>query len=885
MSTHFMTSHTPPLLTALLLTLLPLWITTAQMTGSGTPSTRSSHTLHALRIANGGVTVDGRLTEDAWHTAVPTDSFNQKEPVEGGTPLERSEVRLAYDDEAVYFGARLFVRHPDSIQAIVSRRDNVGNSERILFSIDTYNDSRTAYTFGVTATGVRIDYYHAEDKEFSRDYTFDPVWEATTSIDSTSWYAELRIPFSQLRFTSQEVQQWGLNMNRYIPSTNEDIYWVVIPKNATGWSSRFGSITGIAGVTAHRPIELVPYVAGEALQRSSGDDWSPFERNTRTARIGLDMKMGLSNALTLDATIHPDFGQVEADPAEVNLSAYETYFSERRPFFTEGSQLLSGIGPAYFYSRRIGAAPKGGVDADHVSMPTSTAILGAAKVSGRLASGLSLAALSAVTAREYAETYDGDSQRRGEWEVEPLTGFAVARIQQEFGPAASTAGAMMTLVRRDIPSTGLIGSQMVRDAFSGGADWDLRFNNGAYSLRGFAGMSHVAGNAAAILRIQRSPAHYFQRPDQSHVRVDSSRTSLTGYAAGLTFQKHSGEHWLFQTGASVESPEFEINDAGRVASVDNIDASYYITWRENVPSDWFHSISVSHGLWAGWNYGGITRYVTTGLELSITWKNFWGTYIYFDTDQRALSDNLTRGGPLMESPFQWRSGITANSNYANPTQMGLEGHVSHDELGGWSTSTEANLAMNPTGRLKITLSAEWGVSVSARQYVTRIASPLSPTFGNRYVFAGIDRSTVSMGLRANYAFSPDLTLEVYAEPFAASGRYFDFGELQAASSMNLRRYGTDGSIIEPLADGSQRVTDGTQTFILQNSDFHVLSFRSNVVLRWEWLRGSTLFVVWQQNRGSQEMTGERIRPGQILDSFAAPGDNLIAIKLSYWLPV
>jgi len=854
---------------------------------SGFGGDRNPPAVRAERIADEAPHVDGMLDERCWQRARPATGFRQREPNEGVPATLETEIRFCYDARALYIGATMFVDDPAEIQSTMSRRDNTGNSARIIISLDTYNDNRTAYTYGVTADGVRFDYYHSEDEEHDRDYSFDPVWEARVHRGDSAWTAEMRIPFSQLRFNEQDIQTWGVNINRYIPSRNEDTYWVLIPKDETGWSSRFGDLEGIRDISPSSRLEITPYAAFDVTSSRVQNVSNPFEEETEwSGNAGVDLKMGLGPNLTLDATINPDFGQVEADPAEVNLSAYETFYSERRPFFIEGSQLLEGEGPDYFYSRRIGAPPRLQPSTQYFDSPSNTTILGAGKLTGRLASGLSIAALTAVTEREYAATYDPVTRERGEEEIEPLTGFSVVRVQQEIGENASTVGLMLTGVQRDLRG-GMSEAALTRQAFSGGADWKLRFDRGTYELEGFAGFSHVRGSAEAIERIQRSSAHFFQRPDADYISLDPTRTSLSGYTASLSFDKLGGRHWLWGVAGQAESPEFEINDAGLLQAADDLDARGWVQYRENIPGSLFHNYRFQFEGSNGWNFGGIKQYTNLGLSFNATWKNFWSSTISFDYGLRALSDHLTRGGPLMRSGAGWNLAYSMSSNYAADTRWSAWASTFRDELDAWNYSFGGSIRIRASGRLDLSIDPSYTRSVSTRQYLATLSGGPAATYGKRYIFSTIDRGTLSAQFRVNYAFTPDLTLEVYAEPFAASGDYVGFGELPAPRSMDLRIYGTEegGDIAYDPSTGLYTVTRDGEEFSFPDPDFNVLSFRSNVVLRWEWIRGSTLFLVWQQDRYGFHPTGSIIGPNDLFHSFDSPGANFIALKITYWLPV
>ena len=891
---------------AILATASPAWAQTANPDDLASSRARWAD---ATRLIGSTVSIDGVLDESAWDGAVFVTDFIQKDPEEGQPSTLRTEVAFLYDGGSLYVGARMYTPNPAEIRAQVTRRDNPGNSDRLLVSLDSYYDKRTAYTFGVTASGVRIDYFHGSDSERNRDYSFDPVWEAQAHIDSVGWTAEMRIPFSQLRFNPADVQVWGLNMNRFIPARNEDAYWIYIPKQETGWSSRMADLNGISGITPSRRVEVLPYATSNATVLADRDPNDPFDdgRNIET-RVGGDFKMGLGPGLTLDATVNPDFGQVDADPAVVNLSAFEVFFPERRPFFTEGARLLQGRGARFYNSRRIGETPRGAAEGAYVDRPGSSTILGAAKVSGRLASGTSVGTLVALTNRAHAQTVD-DIGIRGSQEVAPLTGFAIGRVQQEFGRSVSTVGVTLTGVKRDLDRLSPL-SAIYNDAAVGvGVDWNLRFAGGTYELIGAAGFSHIKGDSTAILeRQQLSSRRFYQRPDANYVTLDSSRTSLTGYSGFLEFEKQGGRHWLYDVGVSFDSPGFEINDAGRLGAADDIDASASVEYRETVPGPMFRNYELQTRIGTGWNFGGVQQYRRISFDAEAEFNNFWRGFIGGSLAPDAQSDVLTRGGPLMKRTNDWSVNAGLFSNRAANTSWRAFAFYLADDIGGSFFSLSGGVSFRPTPQLEFSLDPRYSRSIDTRQYVatrcgvlaprdslyvpedsTWVPScsetrPTDPVYGGRYIFGKIDQTTISTRLRLNYSFTPDMTLELYAEPFVSSGQYVDFGELRAARTNDLRTYGTDGTTITEDG-GTYTVTDGNDTFEFGDPNFNVLSFRSNVVLRWEWRPGSTLFLVWQQNNGNSGDPGERVNLGNYFDAITGIGDNFFAIKVSYWIPV
>lgn len=830
--------------------------------------------------------LDGRLDDAVWQSASFHSDFVQRQPLEGAPATQRTEVALVYDDEALYVGARLHSSDPASIRATMTRHDQWGDAERFILSLDTYRDRRTAYSFGVTAAGVRFDYYHASDQQGRYDLSYDPVWEVRTRQTAEGWVAEMRIPFSQLRFTDLPEQIWGINLNRWVPSGNEDAYWVLIPQDETGWASRFGTLTGISQIRPARRLEVLPYVASNATFHEEVAAANPFGETTEmTQRFGGDVKMGLSSNLTLEATINPDFGQVEADPAVVNLSVFEDFFSERRPFFTEGNDLLRGGGATYFYSRRIGASPHGFPEGDFIDRPANTTILGATKLTGRLPSGLSVGVLGAVTEREFARTFSADPERFGRAEVEPLAGWGVVRLQQEFGPSASTVGVSLTGVQRDLEEAHSLGSRLTRQAYAGGLDWNIRFRDGQYVLSGSTGFSHVMGSEEAITRLQRSSARYFQRPDADHVSLDSSRTSLSGYRGSLDFARRAGRHWLWSVGASASSPGFEINDLGRLNSTDNLSADARITYRDNQPSTWYQRYSLTLFSFGNWTFDGERGWTEVALNTSVTWKNFWESWTHVHYRPRSLNTTLTRGGPLMREGRDGHLSFELSNNPAARFNWEVELDRIWDEVGSGAWDVEVELAYRPQDRWQFSIEPSYRRSTNRHQYVATLDGGPAATFGQRYVFGTIERSTLATELRLTYAVTPQLSLELYAEPFAASGRYSRFGELPAPRSLRIQPYGTAGSTITEQADGSLVVTEADDTFTLANRDFNILSMRSNFVLRWEWRPGSTLFFVWQQDRSDRDATGRFVQAHDLFESLTAPGDTFLALKATYWLPV
>ena len=836
---------------------------------------------HATRVANGAIRLDGALDESVWGAAPAITDFVQREPVEGIAPADPTDVRIVYDDDAIYVGARM--RSSGGVRAPLGRRDDDDQAEHILVSFDTYLDRRTASTFGVTAAGVRLDVYSSSDDLESEDGGYSPVWGAEVVTDASGWAAEMRIPFSQLRFNERSPQVWGLNIERRVPARNEQAFWALVPRTETKWSSLFGDLHGIDGIRPRRRLELLPYVAGAAQVIGDRDRANPFASAANLdARAGLDLKMGLGSNLTLEATVNPDFGQVEADPAEVNLSAVETFFEERRPFFLEGADLLTGYPNNFFYSRRIGGAPQGRAQGAYVDQPKAATILGAAKLTGRLGSGTSIGVLSGVTGEETARAFTPGASI-GATRVAATSVFGVARVEQEFGPPGSTAGLMTTLLHRDLTPGEPLASLLTTSAVSLSGDAIVRLRGGEYEWRGSLGATHVTGSAAAIDRIQRSSAHYFQRPDAPYFDYDPGRTSLTGIKTGSTIERRTGRHWNWGLDSQMETAGFESNDLGRLSSADGLQTSGWLSYRETIPGAWYRAYHLQLAHERRFTYDWIRRQGSLTADAAIDWPNFWETEVSVTHQMRAQDERLTRGGPLMGTPRGWSVAVAVDSNRAKRLQTDYVVEYAGNEDGGSNFVAASEWEFQSGSQWGLSVTPRYQREVDVRQYLTSLAGGGASTFGSRYVFGRVDRSTYSTQLRANYTFKPDMTLDFYAEPFAASGRYDNVGELSAAQSRLLRLYGTGGTTLTPLADGSLRVTDGDAAFVLPNRDFNVLSFRSNLVLRWEWRPGSTLYLVWQQDRASDAFGTSRATVGDMFSALRARGDNYFVVKTSFWL--
>ncbi|HYH81327.1 MAG TPA: DUF5916 domain-containing protein [Longimicrobium sp.] len=870
-------------------------------TATQTPAATPRRQAMAVRLTGPAPKLDGVLDDAAWALAQPLTDFVQRSPDPGAAATLRTEARILYDDAAVYVAIRAIDPTPDSIVAPVGRRDLAGiSSDWVHVMLDSYNDKRTAFRFSVNAAGVQKDAFHSND--VNEDLGWDAVWESAAKVDSGGWAAEYRIPLSQLRFSSREAgaQTWGLQVTREIARRSEIADWAVERRDVSGFVSQFGEIGGISGLRAGRRLEVLPYTSAR-LTRAPDRPGDPFySSNQAVGGMGADLKLGLTSNLTLTATINPDFGQVEADPSEVNLSAFESFFTERRPFFTEGSDIFrfSANFPYFvrgggfrndqpFYSRRLGRQPQAG-DPDNVyaDRPEATTILGAAKLSGKTASGWSVGVLDALTAREQTSYVDPASQRRAAT-VEPLTNYLVARAIKDFRGGRSAVGGIVTATLRDLDASDPRLAVLTRNAVVAGVDARHRFGGGNYELTGALLGSTVHGSTDAISRIQLGPGHYFQRPGASDVEYDPTRTSLSGWLADVKVEKTGGGHMRGGLYAHARSPGLEMNDVGFQRTTNWALQGAWIGYNHFEPSGAFRSWNANFNAWNGMNFAG--ERLSTGMNFNGSWnlKNNWGGWIGSDTEFPALRTDVLRGGPAFTGPTYtaYNAGIFSDSRKRVYGEVYMDGYNEISTVGkSWSVGSTLNLRAGARMRLALGPNVNWG-----RDPWIFVASPRSEDGQTHYVFADIRQRTVSLTTRMTYAFTPRLTLDFYAQPFVAAGEYGGLKEVSDPRAKHFDdRFDRFGSALS-LEDGVYSVDrngDGTADFQFSQPDFNYKALRSNLVLRWEYRPGSALFVVWSQGRENFEPHGSfRLRRdfGRLFDSDRSPGTNVLLVKFNYWL--
>jgi hypothetical protein len=813
-----------------------------------------------------GSTAAGRtLGEDVWGGAPLVGDFVQREPREGAEPTQATEFRVAYDATTLYVHVRAYDREPDKIVQYLMRRDGDAPSDWIRVFVDSYHDKRTAYEFGVNPAGVKRDSYWYNDT--NNDNSWDAVWDVTVSRDSKGWTAEFKIPFSQLRFTPSATSTWGFAIVRDIGRLRETDTWPLLSRNANGYVSSFGELGGVSTANAPKGFELTPYtVANLTRQRNGGNPLvSP---SALGAAAGVDMRYAVTPGLTLNATVNPDFGQVEADPAVVNLSAFETFFNERRPFFVEGSGNFRFDADCYdgcnnlFYSRRIGRAPQGtgslpSGDEIYTDSPTQSTILGAAKLTGRVGK-YSIGVMHALTQEEFGDV--STLGARAEQVIEPSSSYSVGRVKREFADQ-SYVGIITTAANRRLPASL---SFLPASAYVGGADFDWRGIK-KYSLNGFIEGSRVNGSSSAIETLQENSRHQFQRPDLRSDRLDITRTSLSGYSGALAFSKIGGEFTHANSNVYFRSPGFETNDLGFLRRADQIRMNNWFQVRSNTVSKLFRQRGINFNQWASWNFDGNLQNSGVNVNGNATLLNNWqmGGGIRRSFPAHGFDDRLTRGGPGVLVEQDGEEWFWLYSDGRRRFSAGVEGDFGRDGHNSSWQSWYLSTTIRPVPAVMFSLGVQINPSHQDTQWVNNVTDSAT-----HYVFAHIDQQTVNITGRFNYTITPNLSLQLYAQPFVSAGAYNAFKEVvDPRNETYENRY-------QPYAYSPD---------VYGSPDFNVKSFRTTNVLRWEYKPGSTLFVVWQQARANFAVPGGFDLGRDVHGIFGVPPQNVFLVKLSYWL--
>jgi len=853
----------------------------------------SEHKVYvAERINPAPPVIDGILNDAAWQKENWEDEFIQREPYEGAAPSQQTAFMILYDDENIYVAVRIADTELDKIARRMTRRDQIdGDWVRIMF--DSFFDHRTAFGFGLTASGVKADAVISNDGEIV-DYNWDPVWYAQAAADESGWTAEMRIPLNQLRFAGKDEQVWGLQVERFLYRKEETSSWQHIPRDVSGWVSRYGELRGISDIKSARRIEILPYTVGKT-ETSLKEAGNPFKTGSANSFLGgLDGKIGVTSDLTLDLTVNPDFGQVEADPSVVNLSAYEIFFEEKRPFFVEGKnilnfQIMGGDGDFsqdnLFYSRRIGRTPHYDPADDeedaYVNMPQKTNIAAALKLSGKTRSGVSVGVMEAVTVKETAGVASGGVRKSTP--VEPLTNYFISRFQKDYRKGNTLIGGMITATNRDITDEHL--NFLATGAYSGGFDFEHNWKDKTYFVSLKTLFSTIRGGERAILRAQRASARYFQRPDAGYVAVDSAATSMSGHGGTLAFGKIGSGYVRFSAGTTWRSPGLELNDIGYLRQSDVVLQWFWTQYQEWNPRWIFRNYSINFNQWRGWNFGSENIFDGGNINLNMQFKNYWNFGMGVNRQGESLAKSMLRGGPSLRINGGWNSWFNIDSDNRKDLLFGLNGAYSTNDDGiSGGQNFNPRLTWRPHNTLSITGNLFYNKSIFDLQYV----ATRNTDGGKRYIFGKISQKTAGLVLRIDCALTPNLTVQYYGQPFVSAGDYTNFRKITSprADDYTSRFHEYSGSEIAYDADDeSYSITEGTDriiTYSFDDPDFNFRQFQSNLVVRWEYTPGSTLFLVWTQSRTGSYTTGNFSFNSDMRSLFDIYPDNIFLVKFNHW---
>lgn len=831
------------------------------------------------------IAIDGALDDDGWNSAEWAGDFTEFEPDNGTSPSQRTKFKIVYDEKYLYLGVKCYDSIPENIERRLARRDDFAG-DWIEINIDSYGDKRTAFSFNVSVAGVKGDEFISQNGNFW-DASWNPIWYTATQIDSDGWSAEMKIPFSQLKFGKAKEQIWGLQLNRRIFANEERALWQHVPQDTPGWVSEFGTLRGLMDIQPQKQLEIQPFVVNQ-YDTYPQEDSNPFRDGSDfLLNGGLDAKIGITNDLTLDLTVNPDFGQVEADPGAIALDGFQIFFREQRPFFVENKNIFdyefADRNDNVFYSRRIGRSPQGTASGDDLAFadqPINSTILGAAKFSGKTKNGWSLGLLESVTGKMFAETENTDGTR-GKQQVEPLTNYIVGRAQKDFNDRNSFIGGIFTATNRNL-SDSL--DFLRKAAYTGGVDFKHNWKDRNYYVEGNMVASHVQGSPEAIANTQRSITHLFQRVDAGHVEVDETRTSLTGTGGKLEAGKAGGGNWRYNGGLIWRSPELELNDVGFLRQADEIKQYARLRRLFLKPTDFYRRASIGVEQTSTYDFDGNYNRIQYEMEGFINYKNNWWTEAGAAHKPRIFSNTVLRGGPR----WQWQEENFGYLFFGSDQRKKFNftlGYVN-------SQAKQDNFSLvryvfrfryQPFDAFSLSVSSEYEENPNKTQYVDEI--DFNGTA--RYITADIDQRTFSTSIRFNYSLNPNLSIQYYGQPFISRGTYTDFNFVSnsLAKDLNERVTVYDQNQISRVDNAGDYLIDenrdGTTDYEIEDPDFAFVQFRSNLVVRWEYIPGSEIFLVWSQGvngSGNPMDSLGRNLDGQILDQKL---DNTFLIKATY----
>ncbi len=817
--------------------------------------------------------IDGILDDPAWETGEWAGDFTQWIPKEGAKPTFPTHLKILYDNHNLYIAIRAFDDEPDKVSRKTSRRDAFGG-DIVGVTFDSFFDRRTGFEFNVTAAGQKIDLILTNPQK--TDMSWDAVWEVKTALEDSAWTAEYRIPLSQLRYSGADEQVWGLHCWRWINRLQEESDWDPQTSTGPGMLYQFGELHGIRGLPKSRRFEVLPYTLGR-LNTFEREPANPFADRgwSSLANLGLDAKVGLTSNFTADITVNPDFGQVEADPSVLNLTAFEVFFEEKRPFFLEGKSIFDfeADDASLFYSRRIGHVPSytpGLEDGEFLKQSERTTILSATKASGKTADGLSVGLLHSLTARETARIAAGDLRR--DIAVEPLTNHVVGRVQKDFKEGNTMLGGILTSTNRSINESHL--EFLSGNAFTGGLDLLHHWKDKEFYVDVRLMGSHLTGEPAALRALQIAPARYFQRPDADHLAFDSTRTRLSGTGGGLTIGKGSKGLWRYSTALNWRSPGLELNDIGFMQRADIVRQENAVSYFVTQPVGIFRTYSIGVSQFNHWDFDLNHLLSGAGLNLRLGFLNKWTVAASVDYGSEALATRLLRGGPGMVVPAHWQVASSLRTDTSRRASANLSARTTVSSGSGarfWSLAP--GVSVQPIDPIRFAATLEYASNADPLQYVT--AKPWNGE--SRYILGGLDQETLGLTFRIDYSITTEMSIQYYVSPFASVGTYSAF---KSVTSPRADSYDDRFEILDVTPAGN--VYTAPEGYSFGNPDFSFNELRSNLVFRWEYRPGSHLYFVWSQDRTSYEASGREPVLESLGNLVDVPADNVFLVKVSRW---
>ncbi len=833
--------------------------------------------------------IDGIIDDEIWNSVEWSGDFIQREPYEGEQPTQKTLFKILYDDDNLYVAIRADDTEPEKIEKRLTRRDQF-EGDWVAIGIDSYYDKLTAFSFAVNAAGVKNDLIVTN--EDMMDDTWDPVWYVKTTIDSEGWNAEMKIPYTQLRFADKKEHVWGLQVMRQLFRKEEFSAWKHVPVESSRWVGMFGELHGINNIKPKKEVEIIPYVMGN-VERFEEEEGNPFASGKKFGySAGVDGKIAVTNDLTLNFTINPDFGQVEADPSEVNLTAFETFFPERRPFFIEGNNiydysLTDGGGPMsqdnLFYSRRIGRSPHHDPDLEdneYADQPEFTTILGAFKLSGKTRNGWSIGVLESVTQEEYATIYF-EGERRKEV-VEPMTNFFNTRLQKDFNKGNTTVGGMVTATNRKIDDESI--DFLPYSAYTGGLDFTNYWKDKAYYLSLKTVFSHLNGNTKSITELQESSRRYYQRPDATHLNLDTTRTTLTGTGGTISGGKIGEGHWRYGGYVTWRSPGLELNDMGYMRQADIIQQSAWGGYRIWEPFSIFRSFNISFDQWSGWDFSGTQLYLGGNINFHTQFKNYWSIGSGINRGTSNILRSELRGGPALRFPGDWNNWAFISTDERKKLVFEVFtfnnwGDLNHSRF----FDIGLEISYRPLTALSLSIEPSFTKGRRDLQYV----ETLNIEGEDRYIISTLNSEILSADFRINLSLTPDLSIQYWGQPFIFAGDYSTFKRITEPMADNYNDrfhvfneneifFDDDENIYE--VDENQ---DGTIDYFFENPNFNFFEFRSNLVARWEYIPGSSIYLVWSQGRTGDNSYGEFNFRRDFDQLYSIVPHNIFLIKVSY----